>query len=119
MHRSVRANRGERWRSLPGDGFIPAAESMLTHGISIRRPRSEVWPWLVQMGAGRAGWYSYDQVDNGDRQSAERIVPELQQIRVGDISRGSLVSRMVLWSWRLKPSGSSFLAGLRRKGLRP
>jgi hypothetical protein len=88
MHRSVRPNRGERWRSLPGDGFIPAADGMFTHAITIRRPRSEVWPWLVQMGAGRAGWYSYDQVDNGGRQSVERIVPELQQIRVGDVFPG-------------------------------
>jgi hypothetical protein len=85
MHRSVRPNRGERWRSLPGDCLIPAAEGMLTHAVTIRRPRKEVWPWLVQMGAGRAGWYSYDQIDNGGRHSVERIVPELQQIRVGDV----------------------------------
>jgi hypothetical protein len=85
IYRSVRPNRGERWRSLPGDAFIPAAQGMLTHAITIRCPRREVWPWLVQMGAGRAGWYSYDRIDNGDRHSAERIIPELQHIAVGDV----------------------------------
>jgi hypothetical protein len=88
IYRSVRANCGERWRSLPGDAFIPAAQGMLTHAITMRCPRRAVWPWLVQMGAGRAGWYSYDRIDNGDRHSVERIVPELQQIRVGDVFPG-------------------------------
>jgi hypothetical protein len=88
MYRSVRPNRGERWRSLPGDGFIPAAQGILTNAITIRRSRQDVWPWLVQMGAGRAGWYSYDQIDNGGRHSVDRIVPELQQIRVGDVFPG-------------------------------
>jgi hypothetical protein len=58
---------------------------MITHAITIRGPRSEVWPWLVQMGAGRAGWYSYDWVDNGGRASRESIIPELQQVEVGDV----------------------------------
>jgi hypothetical protein len=56
----------------------------LHHAITIRRPRHEVWPWLAQMGAGgRAGWYSYDVLDNGRRPSASRIIPELQQLTVG------------------------------------
>ena len=84
-YRSVRPNRGERWRRLPGDDLIDPPEGMLTNAITIRRPRSEVWPWLVQMGGGRAGWYSYDVIDNGGRPSEARIVPELQQIRVGDV----------------------------------
>jgi hypothetical protein len=61
---------------------------MLTHAVTILRPRSEVWPWLAQMGAGRAGWYSYDTIDNGGRHSAEQIIPELQQIGVGDVFPG-------------------------------
>ena len=77
--RSVRATREERTRALPGDERIPAAIDTLTHGITIRRPPGDVWPWLVQMGAGtRAGWYSYDWLDNGRQPSARRIVPELQ-----------------------------------------
>jgi len=45
-----------------------------------------VWPWLAQMGAGsRAGWYSYDFIDNGRQRSADRIVPDLQTIAVGAV----------------------------------
>ena len=75
--RSIRPNRGERWRMLPGDELISRAHAMITHGITIQRPRREVWPWLVQMGGGRAGWYSYDRIDNDGRPSADRIVPDL------------------------------------------
>jgi hypothetical protein len=85
MYRSVRPNRGERWRRLPGDDFIDAGSPKLTHAVTIRRPRSEVWPWLAQMGVGRAGWYSYDRIDNGGDRSAERIIPELQRIEVGTV----------------------------------
>ncbi|HET6797812.1 MAG TPA: hypothetical protein VFH40_11680 [Gemmatimonadales bacterium] len=85
VYRSVRARRGEGWRRLPGDDLIAEETDSLTHAITIRRPRHEVWPWLVQMGADRAGWYSYDAIDNGGRPSAEQIMPELQQVRVGDV----------------------------------
>ncbi len=84
--RSVRATALERTRSLPGDALIPESIGTLTHAITIRRPTREVWPWLVQMGAGsRAGWYSYDIVDNGRKESAGRIVPELQHVAVGTL----------------------------------
>jgi hypothetical protein len=86
--RSIRPNRAERYRMLPGDELISSAHAMITHGITIQRPRREVWPWLVQMGGGRAGWYSYDRIDNDGRPSAEWIVPELQQVKVGDVFPG-------------------------------
>jgi hypothetical protein len=58
----------------------------LTHAITIDGPPAAVWPWLVQMGAGsRAGWYSYDVLDNGRRPSANRLVPDLQHITVGTV----------------------------------
>jgi hypothetical protein len=58
----------------------------LTHAITIAGSPGAVWPWLVQMGAGtRAGWYSYDFLDNGRQASATRIVPELQHITVGTL----------------------------------
>lgn len=82
---SVRATRSECERPLPGDALIPASIASLTHAITIGRPRHDVWPWLAQMGAGRAGWYSYDFLDNGREHSAERIVPELQHIEAGDV----------------------------------
>jgi hypothetical protein len=84
LSRSVYATHDEAARPLPGDGMIPAAVGTLTHAITIRCPPRDVWPWLAQMGAGsRAGWYSYDLVDNGGRPSAMRIVPELQQLKTG------------------------------------
>ena len=84
--RSVRACPRERVRELPGDERIPAGLDTLTHAVTIRRPPRDVWPWLVQMGAGsRAGWYSYDWLDNGRQPSATRILPELQDPRVGTI----------------------------------
>ena len=84
--RSVRATSLERTRGLPGDELIHEPIGTLTHAITIRRPTPEVWPWLVQMGAGnRAGWSSYDIVDNGRRESAGRIVPEIQHVAVGTL----------------------------------
>ena len=84
--RSVRATPQERARALPGDHLIEQPISSLQHAITIRRPRHEVWPWLALMGAGsRAGWYSYDFLDNGRRPSATRIISELQQLAVGMI----------------------------------
>ena len=84
--RSVRASDLERTSVLPGDELIPEPIGTLTHAITIRRPARDVWPWLAQMGAGnRAGWYSYDVIDNGRRRSAARIVEELQHIEVGTL----------------------------------
>ena len=83
MLRSVQASAEESVRRLPGDELLPDVSSSLTHAVTIRRPPPEVWPWLVQMGAGRAGWYSYDFIDNGRQASACRIRPELQRVQVG------------------------------------
>lgn len=80
----VRATPSEASRPLPGDELIAQPIGSFTHAITIQRPPRDVWPWLVQMGAGsRAGWYSYDFLDNRRQPSAVRIVPELQQIAVG------------------------------------
>lgn len=53
-------------------------------GITIDAPPADVWPWLVQMGCDRAGWYSHDKLDNGGRPSADRIVPDWQRVSLGD-----------------------------------
>ncbi len=55
------------------------------HAVTIAAPPAALWPWLVQMGSGRAGWYSYDWIDNDGEASADRIVAELQHLCVGDI----------------------------------
>jgi hypothetical protein len=83
--RSVRATRFEKARELPGDGLVSEPLFSATHAVTIRRSPRDVWPWLAQMGAGRAGWYSYDFIDNGGRRSAERILPALQNIGVGNL----------------------------------
>lgn len=86
VRRSVRASKEDRTRVLPGDERIPNAIGTLTHGVTIRRAPREVWPWLVQMGAGaRGGWYSYDWLDNGRQPSATRIIPKLQHPDIGTI----------------------------------
>jgi proline iminopeptidase len=52
--------------------------------VTIDAPPSQVWPWLVQMGCDRAGWYSWDRLDNGGVPSSEHIHPEWQKLSVGD-----------------------------------
>jgi hypothetical protein len=83
---SVRATAAEKRQPLPGDDLIPDAVGALTHAITIDRPAHDVWPWLVQMGAyPRAGWYSYDVLDNRWHRSARRVIPDLQLITPGMI----------------------------------
>jgi hypothetical protein len=70
---------------MPSDSLLSEAIGAKTHAVTIHAPLESVWPWLAQMGGGRAGWYSYDSIDNGGHQSAESILPEYQQIVPGDI----------------------------------
>jgi hypothetical protein len=78
------ASREELRSAMPGDELLPKAQFQATRAITIAAPASAVYPWLLQVGFGRAGFYSYDLLDSLGRASAERIVPELQQVRVGD-----------------------------------
>ena len=68
---------------LPGDSLMPGAQYRSTRAITIDAPPEAVWPWLVQVGCLRAGWYSNDLLDNLTHPSASVIVPELQHIEVG------------------------------------
>src|SRR5690242_17064703 len=72
-------------RTFPGDELISSPRKNITHAIIINAPPEMVWPWLIQMGSGRAGWYSFDKIDNGGIPSAVRIIPEFQHVEVGDI----------------------------------
>ena len=65
-------------RPMPGDSLIVDASLNTTRAITIRARPEQIWPWLVQMGPGRGGWYSYDRLDNSGRPSAERIIDEWQ-----------------------------------------
>ncbi|MQS16055.1 hypothetical protein F7Q99_28385 [Streptomyces kaniharaensis] len=73
----------EAARSYPGDELIPSADSGSTMATTLPAPPSKVWPWLVQMGCDRGGWYSWDRLDNGGRPSADRIVPQWQSLAAG------------------------------------
>jgi hypothetical protein len=83
--RPVRPQGDEATRSLPGDELVADAKVRWNHAITIHARPADIWPWLVQMGCRRGGWHSYDGLDNGGVRSAERIVPEFQQVRVGDV----------------------------------
>ncbi len=72
-------------RPLPGDARLVDAIGQVTHAITMRATPEQIWPWLLQMGCRRGGWYSWDFLDNGARQSAKDIHPELQSIAVGDV----------------------------------
>ena len=75
----------DKRRSLPGDAMISDPIFTSTHAITINAPPQQVWPWIAQMGSGRAGWYSWDAIDNGGRPSSTSIVPALQTVIPGDI----------------------------------
>jgi hypothetical protein len=78
-------------RTLPGDDLVPNPRIESTRAITIKATTTAIWPWLVQIGYKRAGWYSYDLLerivgagDFVDGRSANRILPELQHLDVGD-----------------------------------
>jgi hypothetical protein len=75
----------DKRRPLPVDEMIPDPLFTSTHAITIDASPEEVWPWIIQMGGGRAGWYSWDAIDNGGRPSSTSIVPALQTVIPGDI----------------------------------
>ena len=128
-------------RSLPGDDLVVRPTFDATRAISIQAPPEQVWPWLMQVGLGRAGWYSYDLLDNLGRRSSRRIIPELQHLAPGDIvpmgpgeGQGIPVHaldppRTMIWGrpgdsswvWQLdpRPDGSTRLISRIRSRIRP
>lgn len=82
------ATEAEIERSMPGDELDTHPTFLATRAITIEGKPHEIWPWLVQMGYNRAGYYGYDIIENigstSGPYSAERIVPELQNVKVGD-----------------------------------
>jgi hypothetical protein len=84
------ATAGEAVARMPGDDLLPDADVVATRAISIDAPAGAVWPWLVQMGSGRGGAYTYDWIENLfglGMHSADRIIPEFQGLKVGDAFR--------------------------------
>jgi hypothetical protein len=112
---------------MPGDEVVLAPTFSATRAVTVKQRPEAIWPWIVQIGFGRAGWYSYDVLDNLGHHSAERIIPELQHIEVGDLipvgpgeNAGMRIkafepNQWVLWSepnqlttwvWSLEPTTS-------------
>ncbi len=89
LGRTWGATRDEVGASLPGDDVIADPMWETTHGITIQARPSDIWPWLVQMGITRGGWYLSQRLDRVvwriDNPSVDRIVPELQHLSVGDV----------------------------------
>ena len=114
-------------RVLPGDNLVARPTFNATRAITIAAPPSLVWPWLLQVGVTRAGWYSYDLLDNLGRPSARTIIPDLQDLKVRDVvpmspdgHAGPRVLAIepgysmiwgtpeeVTWTWLLEPIGES------------
>jgi hypothetical protein len=81
------ATRDEVSRPLPGDELVPDPLYSTTHAITVRAAATDVWPWLVQIGQNRGGFYTYDALENlaGLRvRSADRVHPEWQDVRAGE-----------------------------------
>jgi hypothetical protein len=115
-------------RSMPGDEIVHRPIFNATRVVTIDARPEDIWPWIVQIGFSRAGWYSYDLFDNLGRHSSERIVPELQHLEVGDLvplgpgeGSGMFVKEFVFnrsmlwwtgkdgqttWAWGLYPTSS-------------
>ncbi len=95
-----------------GDHLVPDAGLTATRSIDLGSPPESVFPWLKQIGFGRAGWYSYDWIDNLGRRSARRIHPEWQEVESGDRIPGgpidfeaAIVDEPTAFVLRLPPTG--------------
>jgi hypothetical protein len=78
----------ERLETLPGDNLTPEPTGSAEHAITIYAPVAQVWPWLVQIGRDKGGFYSYAWLENlvGCRlHNADRILPAFQHLEVGDV----------------------------------
>ncbi|MEV7971930.1 SRPBCC family protein [Cellulomonas sp. NPDC089187] len=106
------ATQVERSITLAGDELLPDADLVATRAITIQAPASAVYPWLLQLGQGRGGFYSYDALENllgVDIHSAEEIVPALQDLAEGDTVR--LAEQVSLTVARLDPDHAVVLHG--------
>ena len=119
------ATPAEATAAMPGDELVPGAQYRTTRAITIDAPPEAVWPWLVQVGCQRGGFYSDDLLDNLGRPSARTILPQWQQLRIGQwvpMSPGTPDERTAFrvesfvedesllwtkpdstWAWRLTP----------------
>jgi hypothetical protein len=108
----------ERSRAFPGDEIVRDA-NRVTRAITIDAPPGAVWPWLIQMGQGRAGFYSHDRLERlfgADIHNAHGLVPEWQRLEVGDLVRTyRVVPRFEPLGWFVAALKSERLLILREK----
>jgi hypothetical protein len=78
-------------RSMLGDEIVQNPTFNATRAVTIKAQPEEIWPWILQMGYKKAGFYCYDWFDNDGIPSAERIMPEYQNLKVGDLIPLSVV----------------------------
>lgn len=111
-------------RPMPGDELVMNPDLDATRAVTVDARPEEIWPWLVQIGHRRAGFYSYDRLDNAGVPSAERILPEYQDLKVGDKIPLDRVNRMEVvvlepprvMVWNLPGRGLSWAWGLYPEG---
>ena len=75
-------------RQMPGDDLLPEPDLVATRAVTVAAQPSAIWPWLVQMGSGRGGAYTYDWIENLfglGMHSADEILPQFQDLEVGDV----------------------------------
>ncbi len=112
-------------RNMPGDKLLKHPSFNATRAVTIRARPEQIWPWIVQMGYKRAGFYSYDWLDHDGIPSAERIVPEHQNLGRGDLIplsqdsavkvEGLVPNRSMVWVFQTQDSlwaGSTWVWGL-------
>ncbi|UCE24665.1 MAG: SRPBCC family protein [Candidatus Zixiibacteriota bacterium] len=71
-------------RPMMGDELLANPEMNATRAVEINATPEEIWPWMVQIGYGKAGFYGFDNLDNGGNPSAYHILPEHQDLKAGD-----------------------------------
>ena len=88
-HRQWGTEPGDVDLILPGDDLLPEPRLSATHAITVNAPPDQVWPWLVQIGHGRGGFYSYEFVENSMMKlgihNVDEILPEYQELKAGDV----------------------------------
>lgn len=103
--------------AIPGDGLVPDPNWKYTQAVTINAPRETVWAYVVQMGYKRAGWYNWDFINRmagpgyfyEGNQSANRIIPELQDLREGD--KVHLTPQLGMEAEKVQPPQTLMLTG--------
>lgn len=107
----------EAYGSLPGDDVIPHPMLEWTRGVTIGTTPAHVWPWLVQMGYHRGGWYTSERLDrliwHVNARNAERILPEYQNLSVGDVVPDGPDHAAYFWVRAVEPERTIVYSSIR------